>query len=63
MEDALKISERTREFLRVLCGALKCLLGAGVVLGVTPGMALQVVATIRVLEALAYQSWLNTCEA
>lgn len=54
-----KSAKKTEEYLLVLFGTLKCLLGAGLVPGVTHGMAMLVVAAVRVPKALACPSWLN----
>lgn len=62
MVDALKMiwksAEKTEEYLLGLFGTLNCLLGAGLVPGVTHGMAILVVATVRAPKILACPSWL-----
>lgn len=62
MLDALKMiwksAKKTEEYLLGLFGTLNCLLGAGLVPGVTQGMAILVVATVKVPKILACPSWL-----
>lgn len=58
LEMIQKEIKKAGEFLLVLCGAQRSLLGVGVVLGVIQGMAAIVVAIVGVLIALVYPDWL-----